>query len=63
MFASFLDEISTITDSANIGNEKNEQNIFLGQISIDESSIRNRNIKIQNYEGGIDEMMRVNMKS
>lgn len=63
MFASFLDEISTITDSANIGNEKNEQNIFLGKISIDESSIRNRNIKIQNYEGGIDEMMRVNMKS
>nr|DAJ02369.1 MAG TPA: hypothetical protein [Caudoviricetes sp.] len=39
MFASFLDEISTITDSTNKGNDKNEQNIFLGQISIDESSI------------------------
>lgn len=39
MFASFLDGISTITDSTNNGNDKNEQNIFLGQISFDESSI------------------------
>lgn len=39
MFASFLDEISTISDSANNRNEKNEKSIFLGQISIDESSI------------------------